>query len=248
MISPPAWRKAGGEIARSTRRHSSTRPWSGSQTSTRRGRPHRGLWADAGTDRPPDHLLGAATLYLLRLRYRALPGTARPKRGGSVALSRHRSSDPVLDRGGGARGRGARSSGDHPCRPGPGGRARQGGRQFLPARALLRVASHSGQMAGSAYRLRAPRCSGARRRSPNQRASYRDAGPGGRRPRLTGASIKAVSSTAMTTHAPLTISVVARRAQVPLDTIRYYERRGLLPVPPRSSAATASSPPMPSGG
>ena len=39
----------------------------------------------------------------------------------------------------------------------------------------------------------------------------------------------------MTTHAPLTISVVARRAQVPLDTIRYYERRGLLPVPPRSS-------------
>jgi MerR family copper efflux transcriptional regulator len=39
----------------------------------------------------------------------------------------------------------------------------------------------------------------------------------------------------MTTYAPLTISVVARRAQVPLDTIRYYERRGLLPVPPRSS-------------
>jgi MerR family transcriptional regulator, copper efflux regulator len=33
----------------------------------------------------------------------------------------------------------------------------------------------------------------------------------------------------------MTISAVARRAQVPLDTIRYYERRGLLPVPPRSS-------------
>jgi MerR family transcriptional regulator, copper efflux regulator len=39
----------------------------------------------------------------------------------------------------------------------------------------------------------------------------------------------------MTTHAPLTISAVARRARVPLDTIRYYERRGLLPAPPRSA-------------
>jgi MerR family transcriptional regulator, copper efflux regulator len=39
----------------------------------------------------------------------------------------------------------------------------------------------------------------------------------------------------MTTHAPLTISAVARQARVPLDTIRYYERRGLLPVPPRSA-------------
>jgi DNA-binding transcriptional MerR regulator len=47
----------------------------------------------------------------------------------------------------------------------------------------------------------------------------------------------------MTTHAPLTISVVARRAQVPLDTIRYYERRGLLPVPPRSSGGYRQFPP-----
>ena len=38
----------------------------------------------------------------------------------------------------------------------------------------------------------------------------------------------------MTITVPLTISVVARRARVPLDTIRYYERRGLLPAPPRS--------------
>jgi MerR family copper efflux transcriptional regulator len=34
----------------------------------------------------------------------------------------------------------------------------------------------------------------------------------------------------------LTISTVARRARVPLDTVRYYERRGLLPAPPRSAA------------
>ncbi len=39
----------------------------------------------------------------------------------------------------------------------------------------------------------------------------------------------------MTGSAVLTISAVARRARVPLDTIRYYERRGLLPAPPRSS-------------
>lgn len=39
----------------------------------------------------------------------------------------------------------------------------------------------------------------------------------------------------MTASAPLTISAVAQRARVPLDTIRYYERRGLLPAPPRSA-------------
>lgn len=39
----------------------------------------------------------------------------------------------------------------------------------------------------------------------------------------------------MTAIASLTIGAVARRARVPLDTIRYYERRGLLPPPPRSS-------------
>ena len=39
----------------------------------------------------------------------------------------------------------------------------------------------------------------------------------------------------MTGSAVLTISAVARRARVPLDTIRYYERRGLLPPPPRST-------------
>lgn len=31
-----------------------------------------------------------------------------------------------------------------------------------------------------------------------------------------------------------TIGQLARRAEVPLQTIRYYERRGLLPSPPRS--------------
>jgi DNA-binding transcriptional MerR regulator len=39
----------------------------------------------------------------------------------------------------------------------------------------------------------------------------------------------------MATSAVLTISAVARRARVPLDTVRYYERRGLLPSPPRSA-------------
>jgi MerR family copper efflux transcriptional regulator len=39
----------------------------------------------------------------------------------------------------------------------------------------------------------------------------------------------------MTATVPLTIGAVARRARVPLDTIRYYERRGLLPPPPRSA-------------
>ena len=34
----------------------------------------------------------------------------------------------------------------------------------------------------------------------------------------------------------LTIGAVARRARVPLDTVRYYERRGLLPAPPRSAS------------
>ncbi len=35
---------------------------------------------------------------------------------------------------------------------------------------------------------------------------------------------------------PLTIGAVARAARVPLDTVRYYERRGLLPAPPRTPA------------
>jgi DNA-binding transcriptional MerR regulator len=34
----------------------------------------------------------------------------------------------------------------------------------------------------------------------------------------------------------LTIGQVARRARVPLDTVPYYERRGLLPPPPRTPA------------
>jgi MerR family copper efflux transcriptional regulator len=40
----------------------------------------------------------------------------------------------------------------------------------------------------------------------------------------------------MSESRPLTIGAVARAARVPLDTIRYYERRGLLPVPPRTAA------------
>jgi DNA-binding transcriptional MerR regulator len=34
----------------------------------------------------------------------------------------------------------------------------------------------------------------------------------------------------------LTIGQLARDAHVPLDTVRYYERRGLLPLPPRTAA------------
>jgi MerR family transcriptional regulator, copper efflux regulator len=34
----------------------------------------------------------------------------------------------------------------------------------------------------------------------------------------------------------LTIGAVARLALVPLDTVRYYERRGLLPEPPRTTS------------
>jgi DNA-binding transcriptional MerR regulator len=34
----------------------------------------------------------------------------------------------------------------------------------------------------------------------------------------------------------LTIGQVARHARVHLDTVRYYERRGLLPLPPRTAA------------
>jgi Hg(II)-responsive transcriptional regulator len=34
----------------------------------------------------------------------------------------------------------------------------------------------------------------------------------------------------------LTIGQLARRARVRLDTVRYYERRGLLPPPPRTAA------------
>lgn len=48
-------------------------------------------------------------------------------------------------------------------------------------------------------------------------------------------SVQRLSSDTMTGSAVLTISAVARRARVPLDTIRYYERRGLLPAPPRSA-------------
>jgi DNA-binding transcriptional MerR regulator len=40
----------------------------------------------------------------------------------------------------------------------------------------------------------------------------------------------------MSDTAMLTIGQVARRARVHLDTLRYYERRGLLPVPPRTAA------------
>ncbi len=41
----------------------------------------------------------------------------------------------------------------------------------------------------------------------------------------------------------LTIGQVARRASVHLDTVRYYERRGLLPLPPRTAAGYRQFPP-----
>ncbi len=41
----------------------------------------------------------------------------------------------------------------------------------------------------------------------------------------------------------LTIGQVARGARVPLDTVRYYERRGLLPLPPRTAAGYRQYPP-----
>ncbi|GLQ96625.1 heavy metal-responsive transcriptional regulator [Dyella mobilis] len=45
----------------------------------------------------------------------------------------------------------------------------------------------------------------------------------------------------MTTQAPsLTIGTVAKRAGVPIDTIRYYEREGLLPAPLRRASGYRS--------
>src|SRR6266851_4535416 len=41
----------------------------------------------------------------------------------------------------------------------------------------------------------------------------------------------------------LTIGQVARGAGVHLDTVRYYERRGLLPPPPRTAAGYRQYPP-----
>jgi MerR family copper efflux transcriptional regulator len=41
----------------------------------------------------------------------------------------------------------------------------------------------------------------------------------------------------------LTIGQLARRAGVHLETVRYYERRGLLPSPPRSRAGYRQYPP-----
>jgi DNA-binding transcriptional MerR regulator len=41
----------------------------------------------------------------------------------------------------------------------------------------------------------------------------------------------------------LTIGEVARRARVGLDTVRYYERRGLLADPPRTAAGYRQYPP-----
>ena len=35
---------------------------------------------------------------------------------------------------------------------------------------------------------------------------------------------------------PLTISKLAKKAQVNIETIRYYERRGLIPKPPRTDS------------
>jgi Hg(II)-responsive transcriptional regulator len=41
----------------------------------------------------------------------------------------------------------------------------------------------------------------------------------------------------------LTIGQVARQAGVHLETVRYYERRGLLPAPPRTAAGYRQYPP-----
>ena len=44
----------------------------------------------------------------------------------------------------------------------------------------------------------------------------------------------------MNTSSPLTIGAVAKRAGVPIDTIRYYEREGLLPEPLRRASGYRS--------
>ena len=44
----------------------------------------------------------------------------------------------------------------------------------------------------------------------------------------------------MDTNSSLTIGAVARRAGVPIDTIRYYEREGLLPEPVRRASGYRS--------
>ncbi|MBU6247404.1 MAG: heavy metal-responsive transcriptional regulator [Xanthomonadaceae bacterium] len=44
----------------------------------------------------------------------------------------------------------------------------------------------------------------------------------------------------METQSPLTIGAVAKRAGVPIDTIRYYEREGLLPEPLRRASGYRS--------
>ncbi len=44
----------------------------------------------------------------------------------------------------------------------------------------------------------------------------------------------------MDTNSALTIGVVAKRAGVPIDTIRYYEREGLLPQPLRRASGYRS--------
>jgi len=44
----------------------------------------------------------------------------------------------------------------------------------------------------------------------------------------------------MDTSSPITIGAVAKRAGVPIDTIRYYEREGLLPEPRRRASGYRS--------
>lgn len=42
---------------------------------------------------------------------------------------------------------------------------------------------------------------------------------------------------------PLTAGLIAQKAGINLETVRYYERRGLLPQPPRSAAGYRMFPP-----
>ena len=100
---------------------------------------------------PTDHQIiffRTSALYLVRLRHGALPGTAQPERRHPFTLPRHWGTDPVLDRGEGARGRGAGGCRHLTHRAEAGSRVLRGGGQLLPTRTLLCLAGGRRPMAG----------------------------------------------------------------------------------------------------